>query len=277
MSDEKPKLKKAPVSKKRAEQARRRFLRSAALTAGVMTASFMGFIPVVQSWTPRLRPPGAIPEKEYLASCIKCGQCVQVCPVEAIKLADLLDGYGQGAAYMDARAQGCDFSCDGLQCVLACPTGALTHEINYSHEVRVGFAELKRPKLCLAMQGKGFKGKVRDESFKGKFRYTEIDRWNPIPVRDRDFDVEICDLCVQHCPIEIRIAQCEAGNPPSGDENQCPPKHAIRLEPVESNDGVRRMKPVVLDGCVGCGACEMVCPTEPAAIVIDMTKNADTI
>jgi ferredoxin-type protein NapG len=255
---------------RRAQQARRRFLRSIGLGAGVVGASMLGFYPVATQSIPRLRPPGAIKEQEYLASCIKCGQCVQVCPVEAIKLADVEDGFGLGAAYMDARAQGCDFSCDGLQCVLACPTGALSHETNYPHEVHIGFARLDKPKLCLAMEGKGFKGKVRDPSFSGKFRYNEIDRWNPIPVRDRDFDLEICDLCVIHCPIEIRIAQCEAGNPPSDDENQCPPKHAIKLEPIASDDGVKRMEPVILEGCVGCGACEMVCPTEPAAIVIDM-------
>ncbi len=252
----------------RAQKARRRFLRSIGMGAGLVGASMLGFYPVASQSVPRLRPPGALNEQEYLASCIKCGQCVQVCPVKAILLADAEDGFGVGAAYVDARAQGCDFSCDGLQCVLACPTGALSHDTDYPHQVHIGFARLDKPKLCLAMQGKGFKGKVRDEAFNGLFRYNEIDRWNPIPVRDRDFDLEICDLCVRHCPIEIRIAQCEAGNPPAGDENQCPPKHAIKLEPVA--EGSNAMRPVILEGCVGCGACEMVCPTEPAAIVIDM-------
>jgi ferredoxin len=55
-------------------------------------------------------------------------QCVQVCPVAAIKLADLVDGIGVGAPYIDARAQACDFSCDAVQCILACPTGSLTYE-----------------------------------------------------------------------------------------------------------------------------------------------------
>ena len=27
-----------------------------------------------------LRPPGALPEKDFLAACTRCGQCVQACP-----------------------------------------------------------------------------------------------------------------------------------------------------------------------------------------------------
>lgn len=263
----------SPASRKRADQARRRFLRSAGLAVGVTGMALLGLLPVAGGWQPRLRPPGALAEKAFLASCIKCGQCVQVCPVEAIQLADLLDGFGNGAPWIDARAQACDFSCDGLQCVLACPTGALTHTIAYPHEVRIGVARLARPESCLAWRGEGFHGKVRDETFTGRFRYAEVDRWNPIPVRDRDFDLALCDLCVRHCPIEIRIAQCMAGTPPSGDPDQCPPGHALTLEPLHGNGRI----PTVQDGCVGCGVCEMVCPTEPAAIVIDMGKTAQSV
>ena len=265
-----------PVVDRRKQEARRRFLRSVALTAGVMTASLLGFVPVLRAWYPRLRPPGAIPEHEFLAACIKCGQCVQVCPVEAILLADIIDGFGVGTPHIEARAQACDFSCDGLQCVLACPTGALTHEINYPHQVRVGFARLDRPELCLAVQGKGFRGQARGPEFQGRLRYDEIDRWNPIAVREHPYELDLCDLCVRQCPIEIRIAQCEAGKPPSGDTNQCPPKHAIALEAYRGEDAVERMQPVVKDGCVGCGVCEMICPVTPAAIVVDMGKTAET-
>ncbi|MEW8250974.1 MAG: 4Fe-4S binding protein [Candidatus Thiodiazotropha sp.] len=278
------------LTPRRREQSRREFLRATVLTAGVVGVSLLGFVPVIQGKAMRLRPPGALKtpddEQQFFASCIKCGQCVQVCPVEAIKLADLPDGFGIGLPYIDARAQACDFSCDGLQCVLACPTGALTHDLDYPADTRMGFARLARPKACLAMQGKGFKGQARGPDYAGLLRYEEIDRWNPIAVADHPYDLEICDLCVRQCPIEIRITQCEAAETDESRQlarvaqqmgNECPPKHAITLEPVDRSDGVRRMKPTVQEGCVGCGVCEMICPVESAAIVIDLDKNADTV
>jgi len=244
-------------------QERRKFLRSIVLGVGLIGTSLLGFIPVLGGWVRRLRPPGALQEKQFLAACIKCGQCVQVCPVEAIKLADLDEGFGVGVPYIDARAQACDFSCDGLQCVLACPTGALTHELNYSHETDMGIAKVVSPGTCLAVQGKGFKGQARGTNFTGTLRYDAVDRWNPIPVRDHPYDLELCDLCVRQCPIEIRIAQ----------ERQCPPQHAIELQAMADEDGVTRMLPVILEGCVGCGVCEMICPVEPTVIVIDSSAS----
>ncbi|HHH12924.1 MAG TPA: 4Fe-4S dicluster domain-containing protein, partial [Thiolapillus brandeum] len=144
------------------QRARRKFLGSIALAAGVTGASLLGFVPVAaKRLNERLRPPGALFEEEFLAACIKCGQCVQVCPVEAIKLADLTDGFGVGVPHIEAREQACDFSCDGLQCVLACPTGALIHEVAFPSQVDMGIAKVVAPAKCLAVQGKGFKGLAR--------------------------------------------------------------------------------------------------------------------
>jgi ferredoxin-type protein NapG len=109
-------------------------------------------------------------------------------------------------------------------------------------------ARLVRPEACLAREGKGFLGVARGREFAGRLRYPEIDRWNPIPVRDHPYDVEVCDLCVRQCPIG---------------------EAAIGLEPVTDDEGVSRTTPVVRDGCVGCGACEMICPQEPTCIVVE--------
>lgn len=277
------------VPNARVEKSRREFMRSAVLTTGIIGALLLGYMPVLQGSAMRLRPPGAVKtpddEQEFFSSCIKCGQCAQACPVAAIKLADLIDGFGVGVPYIDAREQACDFSCDGLQCVLVCPTGALTHDLDFPADARMGFARLSRPDACLAVQGKSFYGQARGADFKGLLRYKEVDRWKPIKVADHPYDLELCDLCVRQCPIENRIAQC-AAEESQGKLNQtrvaqrvgneCPPKHAIKLEPVANNDGKTRMKPVILDGCVGCGVCEMICPVEAPAIVVDIDKTTDS-
>lgn len=239
-----PKKKKAS---KREQESRRKFLRSIGAGVVILGAAITGIYPVLKRITHRLRPPGAIDEDPFLAACIKCGQCVQVCPVEAIKLADVDEGFGIGVPYIDARAQACDFSCDATQCVLACPTGALDHAITKKEEVTMGFARLAEPDHCLAMQGLGFSGNARGDAFDGMLRYEDIDRWTPIKVRDYQYDLELCDLCVRECPIE----------------------GAISLEPMSDDPADKRRMPVIHKTCVGCGTCEMMCPTEPAAIVID--------
>ena len=116
---------KPPLSRSKRQELRRKLLRTLLLTGGIVGAGLSGFLPLVYARKSRLRPPGALDEKNFLASCIKCGQCVQVCPVDAIRLADLIDGVGVGAPYIDPRSQACDFSCDAVQCILACPTGSL--------------------------------------------------------------------------------------------------------------------------------------------------------
>jgi ferredoxin-type protein NapG len=264
---------KPPMSKDRKQQARRRVLRTILLTGGVLGAAISGYLPLAYAQKQRLRPPGALDEKDFLSSCIKCGQCVQVCPVQAIKLADLVDGFGVGVPYIDARAQACDFSCDAVQCILACPTGSLTYhkpgflptrpgaalaakpillakekdaEPTLNLKERIGVARLTRPESCLAIQGKGFKGQVRGDKFKGHMRYMEVDRWKPIKIADHPYDVPECDLCVRECPI----------------------KGAISIETVFAPDGKQRKSPVVHEPCVGCGVCEMICPVEPAAIEV---------
>ena len=263
----------------RRRQERRRFLRTALLAGGVLGAALSGYLPLAYANRQRLRPPGALPEHDFLASCIKCGQCVQVCPVQAIRLADLVDGFGVGVPYIDARRQACDFSCDAVQCVLACPTGALTYEtaaaggaarpgaklsakpilkakehdpeptLNLTE--RMGVARLVRPESCLATKGKGFRGQARGPRFRGRMRYMDVDRWKPIAIADHPYDLPECDLCVRECPI----------------------KGAISIETLMAPDGSPRRQPVVHEACVGCGVCEMICPVDPACIEVQQREG----
>jgi ferredoxin-type protein NapG len=239
------------------QRERRQLLLSALMGVGVVSSGLMAYLPMHLRWETLLRPPGALAEKDLLASCIKCGQCVQVCPVEAIRLSDGDGGFGIGVPYINARSQACDFSCDATQCVLACPTGALSHHIDKKEQVNMGKARLSRPDACLARQGQGFKGQARGADFPGTHRYSEIDRWNPIKIADHPYDLELCDLCVRECPI----------------------KDAISMEPLSGDQAPddKRRTPVVHDKCVGCGMCEMICPVEKTAIVIDLNREGPKV
>jgi len=235
----------------RKQEQRRQVLRATVVAVGLWALQPLAALASrLRPARKRLRPPGALPERAFLGACIKCGQCVQVCPVQAPKLADLSDGLGTGSPYLDPRMQACDFSCDALSCILACPTEALSHVVQTKEEVRAGFARLARPEACLARQGKAFRGRARGRDFRGVLRYAEIDRWHAIPVRDHPYDRDPCDLCVLQCPIGST---------------------ALVLVPLTDEAGAPtgRFTPEVRAGCVGCGVCEMICPTEPAAIVVD--------
>ena len=113
-NEPRPVAHKPAMSIAKAQKARRKFLQSVGLTVGIVGISLLGYIPVIRAGAPRLRPPGALDEADFLSSCIKCGQCVQVCPVAAIKLGDIDDGFGIGVPYIAARDKACDFSCDAV-------------------------------------------------------------------------------------------------------------------------------------------------------------------
>ena len=48
-------------------------------------------------------------------------------------------------------------------------------------------------------------------------------------------------------------------------------ERAIRLVETGVVDGRQTFRPEILAGCVGCGVCEMICPTEPGVIEMDDT------
>ncbi len=71
-----------------------------------------------------LRPPGALEEEDFLATCIKCGMCVEACPFDTLKLAAPGDNKPIGTPYFTPREVPC-YMCTDIPCVPVCPTDAL--------------------------------------------------------------------------------------------------------------------------------------------------------
>ncbi len=97
-----------------------------------------------------LRPPGAQEERNFMASCIRCGKCVQVCPYKSIKVAGIMDGLSMiGTPYIKAREIPC-YVC--MKCPPVCPSGALNRKLHQKQDIRMGTAVINK-KTCLPWQG----------------------------------------------------------------------------------------------------------------------------
>lgn len=100
-----------------------------------------------------LRPPGALPEADFLAACTRCGQCVEACPTGTLLTAGPCRGLSLGTPYLVSRQVPCDLcpGLDELACIAACPTAALGR-VEDLRDVRMGTAVIDRD-LCLAHNG----------------------------------------------------------------------------------------------------------------------------
>jgi MauM/NapG family ferredoxin protein len=94
------------------------------------------------------RPPGAAPELMFLASCTRCGDCIEACPANAIIKAPSGAGFAVGTPIIDPMVQPC-VVCDTMWCTESCPTDALTLPSNGWDGYRMARLELE-PERCIA-------------------------------------------------------------------------------------------------------------------------------
>jgi len=99
-----------------------------------------------------LRPPGALPEDDFLGACIRCGLCVRDCPYNTLSLAKPEQPVATGTPYFTARDIPCEM-CDDIPCVKACPTRALDHGLTDINKAKMGVAVLIDHETCLNFLG----------------------------------------------------------------------------------------------------------------------------
>ncbi len=99
-----------------------------------------------------IRPPGALPEEDFLGACIRCGLCVKDCPYDMLKLGQLGDQIATGTPYFYARTDPCEM-CEDIPCIAACPTNALDHSLTDINDARMGLAVVVDQETCIAFLG----------------------------------------------------------------------------------------------------------------------------
>ena len=99
-----------------------------------------------------IRPPGALEEKDFLGACVRCGLCVRDCPYDTLRLAQPGENVALGTPYFVAREIPCEM-CEDIPCIVACPTGALDHNLTEIDDARMGLAVVVDQESCIAFRG----------------------------------------------------------------------------------------------------------------------------
>ncbi|MBI5502277.1 MAG: 4Fe-4S binding protein [Deltaproteobacteria bacterium] len=133
----------------------------------------------------RIRPPGARPEREFLARCVRCGECMKVCPTNALHPAVGEAGAeGLWTPVLVPRIGACQPGC--TLCGQVCPTGA----------IRLFTAERKlgadgHPPLRIGT--------------------AKLDRGSCLPWATG----ETCTVCEEFCPTSPKAIRLDPGPSPS--------------------------------------------------------------
>lgn len=186
-----------------------------------------------------IRPPGAVEEHEFLERCIRCAECMKVCPNNALHPALFEAGIeGLWTPILIPRIGYCEHSC--VLCGDVCPTGAI-QKINEAQKLGI---DQKPISIGTAFFDRG--------------RCLPWSMATP------------CIVCEEFCPTSPKAIWVEETEVP---KRESTPQEDGK-EPAMTSVAVQRphLDPSL---CIGCGACEKVCPVQddPAVYVTNVGET----
>lgn len=179
-----------------------------------------------------IRPPGSLPETEFLAQCVKCGECMKVCPTNGIQPALFQAGLeGMWTPVMNMKIGYCEYEC--TLCGQVCPTQAI-RELKLEQ-----LPDGQTVRLEPLEENAGLEVPIEQRKLM-KIGQAFFDPSRCLPYAF----ARSCIVCEEHCPTS--------------------PK-AIWVEEIETLNSAGEMVPlkkpyVEPSRCIGCGICENVCP-----------------
>jgi polyferredoxin/NAD-dependent dihydropyrimidine dehydrogenase PreA subunit len=212
---------------------------------------------------PKVRPPGSLrPDTEFLAACVRCGECMRVCPTNALHPSGIENGvaglwtptfvfnigyceYYCGVSAEDVEAGRTDATAN--LCGQVCPTGAirpLTHAGKIDHKIGTAVFDHTR---CLPW--------ARGEEC------LTCEEQCPLPEKAISHRTEeVANLDWLHLPQTDRHRYEELEAKRAAGTLSDAERQELEAMPPKSR---RLARPYVLrDRCIGCGTCENVCPVD---------------
>lgn len=184
-----------------------------------------------------LRPPGSLDEPDFLDRCIRCGECMKVCPNNALH--PTLDQAGLEGLWTPTlvpRIGYCEPSC--VLCSEVCPTGAIWQTTPREKGWVTGASESASTSAQRIRLGTAF-----------------YDRGRCLPWAE----ATDCIVCEEWCPVSPKAIYVE------------------EADVIGATGQIKRLKQPRIDPsrCVGCGACEFACPLQerPAVYVTSIGES----
>jgi NAD-dependent dihydropyrimidine dehydrogenase PreA subunit len=160
-----------------------------------------------------VRPPGSLPEEQFLQACIRCGECFQSCPNDVLQPMGFEHGLkGLWTPKVVANWAGCESTCNN--CGQVCPTGAIRAlPIEEKRVARMGLAKVESN--CLPLAGQEACQLCVDECNAAGYRAIEFMRVHPTldasgnPMEGSGFSAPVvladkcvgCGLCQTRCHV----------------------------------------------------------------------------
>jgi MauM/NapG family ferredoxin protein len=185
---------------------------AAAVVGGVAASAVTKTFGAQLDKTLPVRPPGSVPEREFLQMCIRCGECFKACPYHVLQPLGFQQGLeGLWTPYVVADHSGCAPSCNA--CGQVCPTGAIRAlTLDEKKVARMGLA-IVNEQTCLPIAGRGACQLCVDECTAAGYHALEFTRVHTQsdaegrPIEDTGYLAPVvlpdkcvgCGLCQMSC------------------------------------------------------------------------------
>lgn len=189
-------------------KSRREFLTDIARAASVTSIAGLALVSYSKGSYAKsaeaIRPPGALPEEDFAAACIRCGLCVNDCSFPTLSLAKETDNLSIGTPFFIARKAGCEM-CEDIPCVAACPTGALDKGLEDINDSKMGLARIVDNNSCIAFQGLRCEVcfnvcPIRGEAIRLKLQHNKRSSKHALFIPEVDYDhCTGCGKCEEAC------------------------------------------------------------------------------
>jgi len=242
---------------------------------------------VADNWHNKvIRPPGSLEEKEFLKRCIKCGQCMRVCPTNVIQPAGFEGGIENlWTPVLNNRigSSGCQLNC--VSCGQVCPTSAIRPisldekhgkgEYAEAGPIKLGTAFFDRNRClpwamdrpCIVCEENCPVSPkaifTREEFITVRDQYHTLNqiKHNVFLIRDSELPPEkfnTGDYYVLFQNQRYKIVRAQGNEievlQPERAFGESPPSAPLEIQ-------VRLQRPYVdIEKCIGCGVCEHECP-----------------